>query len=272
MMLVVFNKHELSQAANAVRLAEVLIETIGGSAPVQRVDRLDDPVGNFTSKWMLFGQETGGFALNIKHSNVQCSLLNEKLAFVRNAKSIARFLDENSSDDLLLHLVDNYPSSWSSYRLMSDNSEIFIALNDGAQSLLNITQPEIYRMVRLPLHALISWSGSIHVGAAVDLPELVVLCQEQQIAARFLFSSEGVISMERSNEMNSMSDSVMVQLNLGEIELSLSQLAALRSGSRIELDAQVPFKCALRIGATTLATGEINQIDNRLSVRILEIY
>ena len=78
--------------------------------------------------------------------------------------------------------------------------------------------------------------------------------------------------MEQSNEMNSMSDSVMVQLNLGEIELSLSQLAALRSGSRIELDAQMPFKCALRIGATTLATGEINQIDNRLSVRILEIY
>lgn len=271
-MLVVSNKHELSQAVNAVRVAEVLIETIGGSAPVQRIDRLDDPVGNFSSKWMLFGQETLGFALNIKHSKSQCSLLNEKLAFVRNAKSIARFLDGNGSDDLRLYLVDNYPSSWRCYRLMSDNSEIFIALNDGVQSLLNITQPESYRMVRLPLHALISWSGSIHVGAAVDLPELIVLCREQRIAARFLFSSEGVISMEQSNEMNSTSDSVMVQLNLGEIELSLSQLAALRSGSRIELDTQMPLQCALRIGATTLAAGEINQTDNRLSVRILEIY
>jgi flagellar motor switch/type III secretory pathway protein FliN len=78
--------------------------------------------------------------------------------------------------------------------------------------------------------------------------------------------------MEESNQIEPKADSVFVQINLGDIELSLKELAALRSGSRIEIDTQMPIQCALRIGSTTLASGEISRIDDKVSVKIMEIF
>jgi flagellar motor switch/type III secretory pathway protein FliN len=106
----------------------------------------------------------------------------------------------------------------------------------------------------------------------MNLPELIARCPEQGLVTRICFSHNGVITMEESNQIEPKAESVLVQLNLGNIELSLRELVALRSGSRIEIDTQMPIQCALRIGATTLATGEIDRMDDKVSVRITEIF
>ena len=274
-MLVVSNKRELCRAANLVPLAEAILKAISEAASVSRIDRLQGSEIRFALPWMLFGSKELGFALNLRRTGGKCSLLSEKLRFVRNAEEVTRFLDQNSVEDLRFHLADDYPSSWSCYRLISDDSEFFFASNDSVGSVFNLDsvhQPQLDKRVRLPFHAAISWSNSVHVGATMNLSEVTARCPEQGLVTRVCFSHDGVIIMEESNQIEPKGESVLVQINLGDIELSLKELAALRSGSRIEIDTQMPIQCALRIGSTTLASGEISRIDDKVSVKIMEIF
>jgi len=65
-------------------------------------------------------------------------------------------------------------------------------------------------------------------------------------------------------------DSLGVRLDLGEIEIGIEELLALRAGSSIELTSEAPLRCFLRIGATTLAAGEIAIQGDKLSIRVTE--
>jgi len=46
---------------------------------------------------------------------------------------------------------------------------------------------------------------------------------------------------------------------------------ALRAGSVIELDVESPMKCFLRLGATTLAEGELSIADQTVSLTLTTV-
>lgn len=62
---------------------------------------------------------------------------------------------------------------------------------------------------------------------------------------------------------------VLIRLDLGDIELSLDEVVALRAGSVIELAGTEPLRCYMRIGSTVLAEAEIAVTDARIVVRVV---
>jgi flagellar motor switch/type III secretory pathway protein FliN len=64
---------------------------------------------------------------------------------------------------------------------------------------------------------------------------------------------------------------VRVAIEIGEVELSLGELAGLRAGSRVELSAELPLRCYLKVGVTTIAVGELEQVDDGLQILVREV-
>jgi len=63
----------------------------------------------------------------------------------------------------------------------------------------------------------------------------------------------------------------LIRLDLGEIELSLEEIVALRSGTAIELKADMPLRCFMRVGSTTLAQGELRTEERGLVLVVKEV-
>ena len=65
------------------------------------------------------------------------------------------------------------------------------------------------------------------------------------------------------------SERVKITIELGEIELELSDLIALRPGSVLDLGATRPIRCGLRIGATSVAQGELEPVEEGFKLQII---
>jgi flagellar motor switch protein FliN/FliY len=64
---------------------------------------------------------------------------------------------------------------------------------------------------------------------------------------------------------------VRLQARLGQAELSLQDLLALKASSVVKLDLQLNEPIELRLGDSLVARGEIVAVDNHFGVRILEV-
>ena len=64
---------------------------------------------------------------------------------------------------------------------------------------------------------------------------------------------------------------VVLNATLGQAELSVHDILALRSGSVIELDTKLNDLVELRLNGSRIARGEIVAVDDCFAVRIVEI-
>jgi flagellar motor switch/type III secretory pathway protein FliN len=80
-----------------------------------------------------------------------------------------------------------------------------------------------------------------------------------------------IVTKAEAEAVEEATNSLGVRLDLGEIEIELGELLSLRAGSSIELATEGPLRCFLRIGATTLASGEIVLNGDKLDVRVTEV-
>ncbi len=116
------------------------------------------------------------------------------------------------------------------------------------------------------------------LGTADSLRELELGVREISVQLPALRMC-GVLRLDERGDMRvgiegatSQTDSgkAVVRLDLGEIELGLSELFSLRPGSVIELGALSPLPCTLLIGTTSLARGTIEGLGATFRVRITE--
>jgi flagellar motor switch protein FliN/FliY len=64
---------------------------------------------------------------------------------------------------------------------------------------------------------------------------------------------------------------VSLRAKLGEAELSVEELLALKSGSTVKLDVKMNDLVELRLNDALVARGEIVAVDDNFGVRIVEI-
>jgi hypothetical protein len=63
-----------------------------------------------------------------------------------------------------------------------------------------------------------------------------------------------------------------VRIDLGSLELTVDEIAALSPGVRIELDGSFPAECFLRVGATVLARGVLEQGEGGFALRVQQVF
>ena len=64
---------------------------------------------------------------------------------------------------------------------------------------------------------------------------------------------------------------VRLRATLGQAEMSLKDLLALKSGSTVKLDVKMSDPVELRLNDAVVAHGEIVAVDDNFGVRVLEI-
>jgi flagellar motor switch/type III secretory pathway protein FliN len=60
-------------------------------------------------------------------------------------------------------------------------------------------------------------------------------------------------------------------VDLGSLELTLEEIAALRAGHLLDLDSQLPAACFLRIGSTVIAEGVLDSAPAGLVIQLKKI-
>lgn len=77
---------------------------------------------------------------------------------------------------------------------------------------------------------------------------------------------------ESALESGKESGSVPVRIDLGSLELTVADVAALRPGAQLEIDGRFPAECFLRIGATALARGVLAVGDGGFTLCVDEVF
>jgi flagellar motor switch/type III secretory pathway protein FliN len=65
---------------------------------------------------------------------------------------------------------------------------------------------------------------------------------------------------------------IPLRIDLGSLELSVEEIAALRPGAQLEIDGSFPAECFLRIGATALARGVLEVGGDGFMLRVEEVF
>lgn len=64
---------------------------------------------------------------------------------------------------------------------------------------------------------------------------------------------------------------VSLQVRLGEVELTLEELSALKPGNVLKLDTALGEPVELRLNGAVIARGEIVTVDDRFGVRVCDL-
>ena len=108
------------------------------------------------------------------------------------------------------------------------------------------------------------------VGARVPLRELSLSIPELGIGIQLFVEEKLMVEVDGETQREHTSGAIPVRIDLGSLELSLEEIAALREGHRLELDAQLPTACFLRIGHLVIAEASLEQSDAGLVVRVIK--
>lgn len=285
-MLTAENRLSLQQDYFLLPVIEGIARTLNPGHGVSLIEKFETAVAPPDPGWIVFGDSELGFAVNTHGDRLTKSGVGFRLLLVSDAREISQKMKNFISTDLKLNLIAECPSSWVCYRVNIGGCAASFALS---ASMSTITNPNISykriqdRLVRVPIYGELSWDGVICVGGSKVISDLALYLPAQGISVKISLLGEDLIKMElvelnksidklpREVDVESQKDSVLIQVNLGEIELSLRELAALRNGTCIELSARLPLECVLRVGITTLAKGELASHEDKMVLTIREV-
>lgn len=102
---------------------------------------------------------------------------------------------------------------------------------------------------------------------------IIVKVHSLDINGRLFFENRGRMYISIDEQpIKQDADSLMVQLDIGEVELSAMEAINLRPGIHIELDRPEKLLCTLRLGSAAFALAELNIREDRLILKVKEIY
>jgi flagellar motor switch/type III secretory pathway protein FliN len=108
----------------------------------------------------------------------------------------------------------------------------------------------------------------------IEIDRLAFEIESQAVCGSLCVWGENGMAMhgdERGGAVSLGDRGVLMRLDLGDIDLSLDEIVALRAGSVIELEGGTPLRCFMRVGSTVLAEGEVSVKDARLIVRVVSV-
>jgi hypothetical protein len=263
------NRESLRADRELSILARHLSETVTTSSTIRRLSRETDSPRD---GWIIFAGEDGrGFGLRPEYGSTPCSSLQRSLEVVRFAQTVVKGFGGASDFPFTFSLSASPPDSWRVCRVEGVVGTVWCAASLPVLSLPNRGERGVDRdpMIRLRLFGTISNAAVNKVGDAHVMGEVSVQMPEIGLIGRMVVS-EGGIEMRVEGQHDDVADQPVpgVRLDLGEIEVRLSDLVGLRAGAVLDLGGSTLERCYLRLGATVLAEGRFSTHEGRLVLTI----
>lgn len=280
-MLSVENRQHLQDDGALMPIVERMVQCV---APGWSIDSIERGAPSLLEApgWVVFSdQQQRGFAVNLEGWSPSRSGLRLKLRAVQYAQQIIEAFAEQG--DFALHFTDREvcPDSWTVYQVGVRDGVVLCAVSLPAPDVVTEASHVSWGAlaVAIPLTGYIHVESSVSVGDTLVVSTLRVECPEQRVVGSVIVSEEGVMTIQRDSVATAAVEdadvapqaTALVRLDIGEIELSLKELAALRAGTAIELSSETPVKCCMRVGATMLAQGELSIDGGSLVLKITQI-
>ena len=282
-MLLINNRQSLRDDGELLPLIEQLATCVAEGRVVRSVQRGADSLR--TAKgWLVFcDSQNQGMAVNIEGVVSSKSELRRRLNSLRCAQTVIESFGGTTGFSLRLTDAAECPSDWIMYQVSVAGGCILCAASLPSPKLPLQERRVLRRTPRIacPFVGYLPSEGLVSVGETWNLKELAVEWFDQRVCGHLRVGKEGIMVIQADNSVDFDEEGVaetpapigaVIRLDLGDIELSLDEIAALRAGSRIELQADMPMSCFMRVGSTVLAQGELSiGEDGGLVVRIQEV-
>jgi flagellar motor switch/type III secretory pathway protein FliN len=275
---------QLSNREDLVRNTEFipLIEQVGlcvSSGSTVRAIVESDQAAKERADWIVYADDRSrGIALNAGGVAPDATPLRRHINYAVQAQKLARcFRAHEGAPPLYLQDTCACPAEWRVFRVSLATGDLLCAVSLSCPELvihaLRRTRSPAKAQVALQAH--LQWNESIAIGALQVFTGVLVTVADQDISGSLSISGEGYMTVSPVNVEPASKEisqaSVQVRVDLGEIELTLEELAALRVGTKLELAVEFPLQCYLRIGSSTLGVGEISRVDGGMQLTLKEM-
>lgn len=261
------NRSVLQAEREVFPLAQHIARVLTSSGVVERFKRLE--IANAHSDWMIFKDAAGGGFGARLDDNERSSPLQQTLRFVRHVQAIVKALGSQRSFPCVLTLEREPPPSWGIWELKGVAGTVWCAA-----SIPLLPMPRSYVQahrdpkVRVKLCGGVRDAVELEVGADVVCETIEVRMPEIGVRGRCVCKGEGMaIEIDECHEVREQ-QIPGVRLDLGEIEMRLSDLVGLRPGATINLGEVAFERCFVRLGATVLAEGKFRTSEGQLLLTI----
>ena len=263
----IHNREALRAERSLLPLARYLSRLLTSSGLVKELS-LDAPPPDHG--WLIFlGEEERGFGVRYEHSGSSLSPLQRSLDLVRHANAVVKGFGGARAFPFTLSLRAAPPESWRVCKVMGVVSAVWCGsslpvLAPPARTVEEFRDP----ITRIRLFGFVSAIGAGTEGKRIRLEDVVFELPEVGVVGRgYLRGGHMTLEVDEGREL--LEQRVPgVRLDLGEIEMRLSDLVSLRPGVVLDLGGDIPERCSLRIGSTTLAQGRFTMSDGKLTLTI----
>lgn len=220
--------------------------------------------------WIIFqGDGERGFGVRCDHESAALSPLQRALELVRCAHLLVKGFGGPRAFPFTLSLRSEPPESWRVCKVVGVVGTVWCGssipvLNPPARTMG--MERELKARTRVVAH--LPFLGEVAVGTTLEIEELAVWLPEIGIVGRCFYSGgDMTLNVEERSDVREQ-QVPGVRLDLGEIEVRLSDLVALRPGAVLDLGEASLERCYVRLGSTILAEGRFTSCDGKVTLTI----
>jgi hypothetical protein len=261
------NREALRAERSLLPLARYLSRLLTSSGLVKEIS-LDAPPPDHG--WLIFvGEEERGFGVRYEYGSSSLSPLQRSLDLVKQASAIVKGFGGPRVFPYAVSLRAAPPESWRVCKVSGVVTAVWCGsslpvLAPPARSVEEFRDP----IARMRLFGLLSAIGEGTGCERIPMDDVVFELPEVGVVGRGYFRG-GHMTLEVDEGSGLLEQRVPgVRLDLGEIEMRLSDLVSLRPGVILDLGSAIPERCSVRIGSTTLAQGRFTMCDGKLTLVI----
>lgn len=286
--LAVKNLSQLRRQAQVVRCAEWLAGALVGRSghgtarqPSSRRSDMQRPAQALpTSAWSVLRPHdgsSGGIAVNVTQVFPSETQLMQLLGRVRSAQVLVELLGAHGVYAGELHEEEQLPLGWKAIEVAGVAGSVWIAFAETFATELLPKGLGSVLVERLPVRSrvfmLIAENFKVYEGATIVAPSARLVCPTWRVRAVVRMCRGGSMSIRRDGELGSDEARLVpgVTVDLGELELELATLLALKAGSEIELEVGASLRAYLRCGSAQLAVAEVELNPNAMVLKIVEV-
>ncbi|MEN9846602.1 MAG: Type flagellar switch regulator (C-ring) FliN C-term [Pseudomonadota bacterium] len=263
----IHNRESLQGERSLLPLARYLSRLLTSSGFVKEISLEANPP---EYGWLIFvGEGERGFGVRYEDGTSSRSPLQRSLDLVKQASAVVRGFGGTRAFPFTLSLRATPPESWRVCKVMGVVSAVWCGsslpvLDPPTRALEEPRDP----ITRIRLFGFLSTIGKGTEGERIPVEDVVLELPEVGIVGRGCVRG-GHMTMEIVERGDLLEQRIPgVRLDLGEIEMRLSDLVSLRPGSVLDLGSSIPERCALRIGSTTLAQGRFTMSDGKFTLTV----
>jgi|GEM_PF-7087818 len=267
------NRAELAQQGRIASCLEWIICSLGvdESAFVEWI--ADNHLAAQKARWLVASDTDGrGFAMRVDDLDQFSTSIRRWVEYARCAQKLAQLFTRDESNSVLIFQRDAPPSEWHGVQVRVRERLIRCAVSPEFPRLTEHVGVSLKSLgaVRVSLIGSVLVSVAISPGWEHSTRSIRVMAPGIKWSGRLCVAdnSEVYLEQDMSEETVCGESGIPVCIELGEIELDISDIASMRRGSVIEVDAPGQLRCFMRVGNSIIAEGSVESRNEGFSVRI----